>query len=141
MHVVSGSVYAVEPVEEAPAPIVEEVAEPVVVEAKPTTETYEATAYVAFCDTGCIGITASGYDVSNTIYYEGYRILAADKSIPLYTIMRVTLTDGTTFDGIVLDRGGDIGFNRLDILVASRAEAITLGRQTVSVEIIRRGSD
>lgn len=137
MHVFSGSVYAVEP-EEVAEPIVEPVVAktPVV-----TTETYEATFYTARCSTGCIGITASGYDVSNTIYYEGYRILAADKSIPLYTIMSVTLADGTTFDGIVLDRGGDIGYSRLDILVASRAEAITLGRQAVSVEIIRRGSD
>lgn len=137
MHIVTGSVVAVEPVE---------VVEPVVVEppkviAQAVTETYEATAYTAFCDTGCIGITASGYDVSDTIYYEGYRILAADKSIPLYTIMRVTLADGTSFDGIVLDRGGAIGINRLDILVASRAEAITLGRQAVEIEVIRRGSD
>lgn len=143
MHIVSGNVYAVEPVE-----VVEEVVvvtPPPVVVAEPepiaVTETYEATWYTAFCSTGCIGITASGYDVSNTIYYEGYRILAADKSIPLYTIMRVTLTDGSSFEGIVLDRGGNIGTSRLDILVESRAEAITLGRQAVEIEMIRRGSD
>lgn len=136
MNIVTGSVVAVEPAE---------VVEPVVVEPKvttqATTETYEATWYTAFCSTGCIGITASGYDVSNTIYYEGYRILAADKSIPLYTIMRVSLADGTTFDGIVLDRGGNIGTARLDILVASHTEAIALGRQAVEIEMIRRGSD
>lgn len=143
MHIVSGNVYAVEPVV-----IVEPIVEPVVVAepepeviAQAVTETYEATWYTAFCSTGCIGITASGYDVSNTIYYEGYRILAADKSIPLYTIMRVSLADGSSFEGIVLDRGGNIGTSRLDILVASRAEAITLGRQAVEIEVIRRGSD
>lgn len=30
-----------------------------------------ATAYISFCDTGCIGTTKTGYDVSNTIYYRG----------------------------------------------------------------------
>ena len=113
--------------------------EEVVVEAPAQTQTYEATFYVAFCDTGCVGITASGYDVSNTIYYDGYRILAADKSIPLYTIMRVTLADGTTFDGIVLDRGSAIGHNRIDVLVASRDEAIRLGRQDIQIEVISEG--
>lgn len=147
MHVFSGNVYA--PVEEptpvVAEPVVEQAVEPIVVtpvaEPQATTETYEATFYTAYCSTGCIGITASGYDVSNTIYYKGYRILAADKSVPLYTVMRVTLAAGTTFDGIVLDRGGDIGHKRLDVLVASHDEAISLGRQAVSVEIIRRGSD
>lgn len=147
MHIVSGNVYAV------PEPIVEEVVEPVVAEpvevvapepeviTQTVTETYEATFYTAYCSTGCIGITASGYDVRSTIYYEGYRILAADKSIPLYTLMRVTLSDGSSFDGIVLDRGGAIGDSRIDILVASHAEAIALGRQAVEIEVIRRGSD
>lgn len=102
-------------------------------------QSYEATFYTAFCPTGCTGVTASGYNVSNTIYYEGRRILAAPKSIPLYSIMRVTLADGTTFEGIVLDRGGDIGNGRLDILVGSRDEAYRLGRQSVKTQMIRRG--
>lgn len=100
---------------------------------------YEATFYTAFCPTGCTGVTASGYDVSNTIYYDGMRILAAPKHVPFYSIMRVTLADGSTFDGIVLDRGGDIKTGRLDILVKSRDEAYKLGRQTVTVRMIRKG--
>src|SRR5690606_1324618 len=45
---------------------------------------FEATFYTAFCPTGCTGITATGIDVRNTIYYEGKRIIAVDpKVIPL----------------------------------------------------------
>lgn len=102
-------------------------------------QSYEATFYTAFCPSGCVGVTASGYNVSNTIYYEGRRILAAPKSIPLYSIMRVTLADGSSFEGIVLDRGGDIGNGRLDILVGSRDEAYKLGRQSVKTQMIRKG--
>lgn len=102
-------------------------------------QTFEATFYTAFCPTGCTGVTASGYNVSNTIYYDGMRILAAPKSIPFYSIMRVTLADGSAFDGIVLDRGGDVGIGRLDILVGSRDEAYSLGRQSVKASFIRKG--
>lgn len=153
MHVFSGNVYAVETepiVEEVVvAPVVEpvEVVAPVAPEpeviAQAPTETYEATAYTAFCDTGCIGITASGYDVSNTIYTsDGLRIIATDPAVvPMYSIVNVTLADGTTFKAQALDTGGAIRGNRIDILVASHAEAITLGRQAVEIEVIRRGSD
>ena len=103
-------------------------------------QTYEATFYTAFCPTGCTGVTASGYDVSNTIYYEGMRILATPKHIPLYSIMRVTMADGSTFDGIVLDRGGNIGVGRLDVLVKTRDEAYRLGRQSVEVRMVRKGT-
>lgn len=102
-------------------------------------QSYEATFYDALCNTGCTGITASGHDVRNSIYYEGMRILAAPKHIPLHSIMRVTLADGSTFDGIVLDRGGDIGNGRLDILVNNRDEAYRLGRQSVEIRMVRSG--
>ena len=101
----------------------------------PNTYEYEATFYVATCE-GCSGITATGYDVRQTQYYEGYRIIAADDSVPFGTIMRITLEDGTEFDGIVADRGGAIGKLKLDILVASKAEAYRLGRQRARVEIL-----
>ncbi len=102
-------------------------------------QTYEATHYTAFCPTGCTGVTASGYDVSSTVYYEGMRILAAPKHVPFYSIVRVTYADGTQFDGIVLDRGGDIGVGRLDVLVETQQEAYVLGRQSVEVRMIRKG--
>jgi len=98
---------------------------------------YEATFYTAFCDTGCIGITSSGYDVSNTIYYEGMRILAAPKNIPLYTVFNVTLEDGENFKAIVLDRGGDIKGNRIDILVKDRAYAYKKGRQIATMQEVK----
>ena len=96
----------------------------------------EATAYVSTCE-GCSGITASGYDVRSTIYTpEGLRVLAAPPSIPFHTKMRVTLSDGSSFIGEVLDRGGAITEGKLDILVESRAEAYRLGRQSAKVEVI-----
>ena len=107
-----------------------EIAEPT-----PKTQIYEATFYTAGCG-GCTGITASGVNVRNTTHVDGYRVLAADKSVPFGTIMRITLEDGTVFDGIVADRGGAIKGRRLDILVETRARAYELGRQQVKVEII-----
>jgi len=100
--------------------------------------TMVATHYGADCD-GCSGITTSGHDARSTIYYNGMRVLAAPKSIPLYTIMRVTYPNGDSFKGIVLDRGGDIVNGRLDILVASENEAYRLGKQTVTVTILKNG--
>src|SRR5690606_16318850 len=83
----------------------EEKKEVVVSRSQNYTTTYEATFYTAFCPTGCIGVTASGYDVSNTIYYQGYRIVAMPPNIPFYTKLKITLEDGTSFKAIVLDRG------------------------------------
>lgn len=98
---------------------------------------YEATFYTAFCSTGCTGVTASGYDVSNTIYYQGYRVVAMPPHIPFYTKLLITLEDGTSFKAVVLDRGGDIQRpNRIDILVSSKEEAYNLGRQTVKISVL-----
>lgn len=103
--------------------------------AKPQTQTYEATFYTASCR-GCSGTTAMGVDVRNTTQYKGYRVVAADRSIPFGTIMRITLADGTVINAIVADRGGGIRGKRLDVLVASYDEAIRLGRQQVTVEFV-----
>ena len=101
-------------------------------------KTFEATFYTAFCPTGCTGVTATGVDVSNTIYHEGKRIIAVDPSvIPLGSHVKVTLEDGTSFEATAQDVGGAIKGNRIDILVASRDEAYRLGRQTVKVEILK----
>ena len=101
----------------------------------------EATFYSAFCSTGCIGITATGYDVSQTIYSpEGYRVIAVDPSqIPLNSIVEVSLADGQTFKAKALDTGGSIKGARIDVLVSNRDEAYRLGRQKASVRIIERG--
>lgn len=99
--------------------------------------TFEATYYTAFCPTGCTGVTATGIDVSNTIYHEGKRVIAVDPSvIPLGSTVQVTTSDGSTFEATAADTGGDIKGNRIDILVGSREEAYQLGRQDVAVKVI-----
>lgn len=100
------------------------------------TSTYEITHYTAQCK-GCTGKTASGYDVTQTIYYEGYRVVAAPKTIAFNTKLKITYNDGTVIEAIVLDRGGDIGAKRLDLLVSDKKEAYRLGRQSVQVSIIK----
>ncbi len=101
----------------------------------------EATFYTAFCPTGCIGVTATGYDVSKTIYSpEGYHVIAVDPShIPLHSIVEVELADGQRFTAKALDTGGSIKGARIDVLVSNRDEAYRLGRQQASVKIIERG--
>ncbi|MBX0320319.1 3D domain-containing protein [Shouchella clausii] len=97
----------------------------------------EATYYVAFCDTGCIGITADGTDVRNSIYKNGKRIIATDpKVIPTGTEVIVKTPNGASFNAIAADTGGDIKGNRIDILVGSESEARKLGRHKVEVTIL-----
>lgn len=93
--------------------------------------TVEATHYTAFCNTGCTGVTATGYDVSTTTSTkEGYGIIAVDPNvIPLYSLVEI---DGRTYQA--LDTGGDIKGHRIDILVESKKKARTLGR--VEKEVI-----
>ncbi|ATO28937.1 hypothetical protein RA13_13765 [Bacillus atrophaeus] len=95
-----------------------------------------ATAYTAFCSTGCIGKTKTGYDVSNTSYYRGKRIIAVDPSlIPLYSLVEVSYKGGT-FQAYAIDTGGDIKSNRIDILMNTKSEAKTFGRQQASVKVL-----
>lgn len=98
--------------------------------------TYNLTHYSAYCNTGCTGVTATGYDVSNTIYYKGYRIVAMPSSVPLHTKVRLHYSNGEKVDAIVLDRGGDVGAGRADLLVNSTEEAYRLGRFDVEIEIL-----
>jgi 3D (Asp-Asp-Asp) domain-containing protein len=119
------------PVVLAPEPVVEVVAE------APVWQTFEATAYVALCDTGCIGITKTGIDVRNTVTHEGKRIIAVDPSvIPLDTTVDIRLADGTTFEATAQDTGGAIRGDRLDLLVSTEERAWQFGRQTVEVRIM-----
>lgn len=102
--------------------------------------TFEATFYTAYCPTGCIGVTATGIDVSNTIYHEGRRIIAVDPNvIPLGSIVTVTLENGQSFEAIAGDTGGAIKGRKIDVLVSSREEAKRYGRQTAKIGIIKRG--
>ena len=75
------------------------------------------TGYGANCY-GCSGYTAAGHNLNESMYYDDnefgtVRILAADPSFPFYSIFRISNVPGMDdFIGIVLDRGGNVGFNR-----------------------------
>lgn len=94
--------------------------------------------YTASC-TGCSGITATGYDVRSSIYVDGMRVIAVDpRVIPLYSIVEVS-TPHETFKAIALDKGGAIKGNKVDILVANKKTAYSLGRHTVYIKVLRSG--
>lgn len=110
-------------------------------ESRPTEavgNTYEATHYTAYCD-GCSGVTYSGHDLRQSIYdAEGRRIVAVDPNvIPLGSVLSVSYTDGTTFEAFASDIGGDIKGKRIDIAVESKEEAYRLGRQAVSIKVLK----
>ena len=80
-------------------------------------------------------LTASEYNISETIYYEdstygSLRILASDNCIPFGTVIEVSNSKIGSFKAIVLDRGGNIGFDRLydfDLLFETSKEAMNYG--------------
>jgi 3D (Asp-Asp-Asp) domain-containing protein len=95
------------------------------------TMTIEATAYTAECK-GCSGITATGIDVRNTTTYNGYGIIATDpRVIPLGSIV---IMNNRKY--IAADKGGAIKGNKVDVLVASYAEAVQFGRKSIQVTVI-----
>jgi 3D (Asp-Asp-Asp) domain-containing protein len=102
-----------------------------------TTVSAVSTAYTAFCDTGCGGVTRLGaYDVSNTIYYQGKRIIAVDPNvIPLGSLVVVD-TGQKKFEAVAMDTGGAIKGNRIDILVKTKNKARNFGVQDVKVHVI-----
>ena len=104
---------------------------------KKHTSTFNASHYTAYCE-GCSGTTATGIDIKTSIYTpDGYRVVAVDPSvIPLGTILQITYPDGTTFKAKAADTGGAIKGQKLDVLVASKEEAYTIGVKPVQVQIL-----
>lgn len=106
------------------------------VSSKPVSGGYKmmmnTSAYTASC-AGCSGITASGYNVRNTTTYNGYKIVAASTQFPIGTKMYIPGFG----NAIVLDRGGAIKGNKLDLLVGSNSQAYGWGRKNVTVTIYR----
>lgn len=99
--------------------------------------TFEATAYIALCDTGCTGFTRTEYDVRHTVEYEGRRVIAVDpKVIPLGTAVDMRLADGTIIEAIAFDTGGAIKGAKIDVLMAREADAWEFGRQAVEVRVV-----
>ena len=133
------------------APVVEE--KPV--EVSPVSEnsaieTYVGTltGYGADCY-GCSGYTSSGHNLNESMYYNDseygtVRILAADKQFPFYSIFRVSNVPGMEpFIGIVLDRGGNVGFGRgtlFDLAYSNESDPNLIHlTNNVTFELLRSG--
>lgn len=111
------------------------------------TFTGSITGYGPDCN-GCSGKLGSGRDVRNgNIYYEDskygtLRIIAADKKYPYGSIFRISnsrvLEEPTL--AIVLDRGGAIKGNKIDLLYKSQ-NSIPSGvtQNDITIDIVRLG--
>jgi 3D (Asp-Asp-Asp) domain-containing protein len=85
------------------------------------------------CGPKACGITASGMSV----YTNGMKLVAADAALmPFGTLVSLPgYARGRPVP--VLDRGGAIKGNRLDILLPTHAQALAWGRRTVTVTVWR----
>lgn len=111
------------------------------------TEVGTITGYGPDCR-GCSGVTASGHNLHESIYYNDLefgtvRILAADKRIPFYSIFRVSNIPGMDpFLAIVLDTGSDVGYEKgtlFDLAFESEATGVVPLTQNVTFEMLRSG--
>ena len=92
--------------------------------------TVTSTAYTASCE-GCSGTTRMGVDLKK---YDDAKLIAVDPNvIPLGSIVEV---EGYG-QAIAADTGGAIKGNRIDVFIASEADALTWGRKQVNVKIIK----
>src|SRR5262245_41938018 len=103
-------------------------------ELKPTSKlvTMEVTAYCACtkcCGPNAQGLTASGKDVS----YNESKFVAADRSMAFGTKMLIPGYDAQPVE--VIDRGGAIKGNRLDVFFPTHQQALEWGRRTVAVTV------
>lgn len=124
---------------------------------KGTTFTGRLTTYGGDC-TGCGGMSSSGLKLSTStgvnnsnspyLTYKGkkYYCLAADRSIPFGTIIKISnhnLRTNSTIYGIVVDRGGAIKGNKIDIFNGSESGRKYFGGGTshnTKFEIVSMGS-
>ena len=111
------------------------------------TEVGTITGYGPDC-AGCSGITASGHNLHESIYYNDLefgtvRILAADRSIPFYSIFRVSNIPGMDpFLAIVLDTGGNVGYGKgtlFDLAHANEQNGVLPKTSNVTFEMLRSG--
>ena len=90
------------------------------------------------------GVTATGYDIRKTIYYNDatygkVRIVAMCSKIPLYSVIKIKdyKFGGDTL-AIVLDRG--VGCSTIDLAVKNEKTDSKYGIQkNVQIEILRKG--
>ena len=97
---------------------------------------------------GCSGRVGGGQDVRNgNIYYNDVkygklRIVAADAKFPYGTIMRIrdARISNEPIMAIVLDRGGAVKGNKLDLLFESSSSVPGIATQSnITVDVIRLG--
>lgn len=81
------------------------------------------------------GVTASGHDLKQSIYQNGYKVIAAPPQYSFGTLLCITV-GGKSFVGIVSDRGGAIQGNKFDVAVANKGEALAFGRQQGTIEVL-----
>jgi len=102
--------------------------------------TASVTAYLADCP-GCTGrVACNGRDVRQDIHFNdstfgSVRIIAAGHQFPCGTIMDI---EGIGL-AVVLDRGGAVTGNVLDILMGSGSNPWQFGRQSLYTRVIRLG--
>ena len=101
--------------------------------------TASVTAYLPNC-TGCTGITANGTDVRNVRTFNdrtfgNVRIIAADRRFPFGSIIYISSIGPT----VVLDRGGVVTGNVLDLLMLQNQNPWQFGRQSLQAHVIRTG--
>jgi 3D (Asp-Asp-Asp) domain-containing protein len=93
----------------------------------------EVTAYcpcTKCCGENARGLTASGHDVS----YNNSRFVAADNNLPFGTKLVIPGYAGGAVE--VIDRGGAIKGNKLDVFFATHEEALQWGRQFIDVTVL-----
>src|SRR4051812_22266638 len=93
----------------------------------------EVTAYcpcTKCCGENAHGVTASGHDVS----YNNSRFVAADNNLAFGTKLVIPGYAGGAVE--VIDRGGAIKGNKLDVFFATHEEALQWGRQFIEVTVL-----
>jgi len=93
----------------------------------------EVTAYCPCpkcCGPKAVGITASG----KAIAYNAGRFVAADNSLPFGTKLMIPGYDAQPVE--VIDRGGAIKGNKLDVFFPTHEEALKWGRRHLAVTVI-----
>jgi 3D (Asp-Asp-Asp) domain-containing protein len=88
------------------------------------------TAYVATCS-GCSGRTASGLPADHRL-----DLVAASRERALGSCVAVEVEPGSWRTLLVADRGGALRPGSLDLLVATREQAIEWGRRKVAVRTV-----
>ena len=101
--------------------------------------TANVTAYLATCS-GCSGFTANGTDVRSIITFNdstfgSVRIIAACSRFPFGTIIYISGVG----NAVVLDRGGSVTGNILDLLMGPSDNPLQFGRQSLQAQVVRLG--